>query len=163
MFFSKTLWCRTLLLGAILVQGCATQSPAPVSERGALPDRGVTTGSESNAPVVSSGQAKSEPTPAWKPNTQARTTLPAVVELLQRADQLMSNYAWDDAILVAERGLRIDARNPSLYLVLAKSYAALGERGKARLFAEQGRSLSASDRGIKAAFDEILLQVIPAS
>ncbi len=154
-----------LLFVLIVLQGCATSSSAPVSDVGRIPPASSTPAKPS-VPESTGGsvdESHAAPAPSWKPDTQARTTLPAVIQLLQRAQELMANYAWDEAILAAERGLRIDARNPALYLVLAKSYGALGQTGKARLFAEQGRSLSYSDAEMKSQFDDILAELIHAS
>ncbi len=157
-----------LLVAMVIIQGCVTQSAVPVRDTGgASSSTSQSTTSSALPKPGSAGESKTEPSPgpsaSWKPDTQARATLPAVIQLLERARELMANNAWDDAILAAERGLRIDARNPALYLVLAKSYTALGQAGKARLFAEQGRSLSHSDSEIKHQFDDILAVLPQAS
>ncbi len=147
-----------------LLSACAVQTRAPVEDAGRYPEPpSSSTASPEQAPQAPATATPAEPAPAWKPNTQARTTLPAVVELLTRADSLMATEQWNNAIVVAERGLRIDARNAGFYLVLAKSYHALGNWGKARQFAEQGRSLARSGTGIRDAFDRLLTDLTAAS
>ena len=45
---------------------------------------------------------------------------------------------WDDLITLAERGLRIDRREPEFYWFLARGYWGLANIKQAKAFAQQG-------------------------
>lgn len=63
----------------------------------------------------------------------------AVSDLIAGSQRDYDRGDWDSAIAVAERALRIDRRQPEVYLLLAKCYRALGEPDQALQFVEQGR------------------------
>lgn len=67
-----------------------------------------------------------------------RPAVDALQELLGEAREQAMVGNWAGAIASAERGLRIDRRQPELYLLLARSYRALGRPDRARQFAGQG-------------------------
>lgn len=62
----------------------------------------------------------------------------AVNQLLNDARRHLSAGNWEAAGVSAERGLRIDRREPELYLVLAKAYVGLSEPQRALEFVRQG-------------------------
>ena len=64
--------------------------------------------------------------------------VPLVEKLIDQSNQSLHSNRFDQAINLAERGLRIDRKEPRLYLVLAKTYSAKGDRQQASYFAEQG-------------------------
>lgn len=109
---SGRLWL--LLLTLILFGGCAIR---PVEEQ---------------AP-------KQEPSsvPSSRPSAN-RPAVQALDRMLQEARDQFESGQWQAAIASAERGLRIDRREPELYLLLAKSYRVLAELDRARQFAMQG-------------------------
>ncbi|GAB1262631.1 hypothetical protein NBRC116495_33380 [Aurantivibrio plasticivorans] len=57
--------------------------------------------------------------------------------MLVQAQQALSGGDSQSAIAFAERGLRIDRRNPELYMVLAKAYTNMDDINRATQFAEQ--------------------------
>ncbi len=63
----------------------------------------------------------------------------AVTDLILSSQSEYDKGDWQSAIAVAERALRIDRRQPSVYLLLAKSYRAMGETKQALQFVEQGQ------------------------
>lgn len=63
----------------------------------------------------------------------------AVQDLVANAQREYDKGDWQSAVAVAERALRIDRRQPAVYLILAKCYRAMGENGQALQFVEQGR------------------------
>lgn len=75
-------------------------------------------------------------TTAEEPSTDSGTA--AVVSLIDQARLAYERGEYDVAIAVAERGLRIDRREPELYLLLAQSYQHLARPDRAGQFAQQG-------------------------
>lgn len=73
-----------------------------------------------------------------QPSTPAAPPVQALSQMLQDSRAQVDARNWQGAIVSAERGLRIDRREPELYLLLAKSYWALAELDRARQFARQG-------------------------
>ena len=64
--------------------------------------------------------------------------VPLVEKLIDQSNQSLDNDRFDQAIDLAEQGLRVDRKEPRLYLVLAKTYTAKGNRQQANYFAQQG-------------------------
>jgi tetratricopeptide (TPR) repeat protein len=123
--------CMGALLSLGLLTACATQSTIePVVQEPEV------------APV-------SESTPVEMPQTtEMPRTLPAVKPpaAVNIATDSLTNLAraqyqarqYQSAIATAERGLRIDRRAASLYLLLAQSYMQLDMPQKAMNFVQQG-------------------------
>jgi Tfp pilus assembly protein PilF len=63
---------------------------------------------------------------------------PAVDGLIEQAGMAYQAGDYHGAIASAERGLRIDRREPALYLLLAQSYLELARPRQADEFARQG-------------------------
>lgn len=63
---------------------------------------------------------------------------PAVDGLIEQAGLAYQSGDYQGAIASAERGLRIDRREPALYLLLARSYLELAQPRQADEFARQG-------------------------
>lgn len=63
---------------------------------------------------------------------------PAVDGLIEQAGLAYQTGDFQGAIASAERGLRIDRREPALYLLLARSYLELAQPRQADEFARQG-------------------------
>ncbi len=59
-------------------------------------------------------------------------------QFLQAASSAQAQQDWHEAIEQAERGLRVNRRQPELYLILAQSYWQLGKQSLASQFARQG-------------------------
>ncbi|MGQ9425387.1 tetratricopeptide repeat protein [Gilvimarinus sp. F26214L] len=75
-----------------------------------------------------------------RPGSPAPSAAPvqALNRMLEDARTLVAAGDWQGAIVNAERGLRIDRREPELYLLLATSYRGLAQLDRARQFARQG-------------------------
>lgn len=115
-------FCK-IIIGVILVLGlsaCITTIPNEPSEPG----------------TVAMDRNKLPPQPDETPpaNRGAR----AVADLIAASQAEYQRGEWHGAIATAERALRIDRRQPQIYLLMAKSYRALGDTRQARQFAEQG-------------------------
>ena len=80
-----------------------------------------------------------EPSNLDAPTTQsAPTTVPLSSELKKQSEESLQYEQWNQAILLAERGLRIDRKEPFFYWVLARAYQQLFEIQKSIEFARQG-------------------------
>ncbi len=88
----------------------------------------------STVPEVPIEERGSVSQPASKEGSLNRATALLIVE----AQRQFENNDWRAAIATAERGLRVDRREVRLYLVIAKSYRALGNLDLSKQFAEQG-------------------------
>lgn len=62
----------------------------------------------------------------------------ALNQLLKDAHRHLAAENWEAASASAERGLRIDRREPELYLVLARAYLGLADPRRALEFVRQG-------------------------
>ena len=74
------------------------------------------------------------------PVYQERTprVLPIVERLFDQADAALNNSQWEQAIALAEKGLRIERKDPRFYWVLATAYAQLSNKKQSQSFAKQG-------------------------
>lgn len=99
---------------------------------------------ESSSPVVID-----EPAPVEDPDNvvvnarpispdQSRQSIPVVDTLAQQADNQLEEGNFDRAIDLAEKGLRIDRKDPRFYLVLASAYHQLNDKSQSASFAKQG-------------------------
>ena len=64
--------------------------------------------------------------------------IPLVEKLVKQSNGALSYQRYDKAINLAERGLRIDRKDPRFYLVLARAYRALNHKKQSVYFAKQG-------------------------
>lgn len=69
----------------------------------------------------------------------------AVNQLLTDARRHLVAQNWEAASASAERGLRIDRREPELYLVLARAYLGLADPHRALEFVRQGLRYANND------------------
>ncbi|BFM05731.1 tetratricopeptide repeat protein [Halioxenophilus aromaticivorans] len=72
------------------------------------------------------------------PASAPSTAVPIEQQFIIAANQAQAQQDWSTAIEQAERGLRVNRRQPELYLILAQSYWQLGESAQASQFARQG-------------------------
>ena len=63
---------------------------------------------------------------------------PLTAKILQQAQQQLKADDISGAIVSAERGLRVDRREPEFYAVLAEAYSVLNNRAQSIQFAKQG-------------------------
>lgn len=80
----------------------------------------------------------------------------AVSSLIQAARSAYQTGDYTGAIASAERGLRIDRREPELYLLLAQSYLAQARPAQAEQFARQGLRHSSSGTWVSQALQALL-------
>jgi predicted Zn-dependent protease len=136
------LCCVVPLLVPVL-QGCSSASPsrpAPVVGEQGQPAPGLpapgqpaaqTYGLQSPAPGQVSGQAP-----------VARSHSPAVVALLEHAEQQANDGELESAAASLERAIRIDPRNPVLWYHLATVRLAQGDPSQAEQLAVKSNSLA---------------------
>jgi len=79
----------------------------------------------------------------------------AVISLVEQSRLAYEHGDYNSAIQSAERGLRIDRREPELYLVLAQSYLALARPAQAEQFAQQGLRHSLPDSRLYQALEAV--------
>lgn len=79
----------------------------------------------------------------------------AVISLIDQARMAYQQGDFEAAIATAERGLRIDRREPEFYLVLAQSYMSLSKPEQARQFAQQGLRFSPPDSHLYQALETV--------
>lgn len=70
--------------------------------------------------------------------TVSRSADQALTQLIAESRAQVASRDWQAAIATAERGLRIERREPELYLLLALGYQGLAENARAVQFARQG-------------------------
>jgi Tfp pilus assembly protein PilF len=98
------------------------------------------------APVV-----PPEKPPISRPQPSApQAPVHALNRMLQESRAQVAAGDWQAAIVSAERGLRIDRREPELYLLLATSYWELADGDRARQFARQGLRYVVDPRSLVA-------------
>ena len=160
---------RWALLLYALLAGCATHQPAPVEVRspgspapGAVqpllapaapdaaqtfpaPDRGQrladAVGREAGAPATVP--------PAQRPRTQPAAN-PAVVALLNRANQETGSGRHDTAAASLERAIKIEPGNAWLWHRLASTRLAQGRPGEAAALAAKSNTLAVGDAELQA-------------
>ena len=89
--------------------------------------------------------------------TKQSTGNRATAQLIADAQEQFQRNDWQAAIAIAERGLRVDRREVRLYLLIAKSYRALGSLDISKQFAEQGlRYVSEPTSAIALEFNRLL-------
>jgi tetratricopeptide (TPR) repeat protein len=130
--------CSGVLVVGLLV-GCATM---PDGQRPPVVDQGV----ETPAPASQTGDyvddyGKPQP-PAAQP--------PAVLALLDRAEQQANAGELGSAAVTLERAIRIDSRNPVLWHHLASVRLAEGESAQAEQLAAKSNSLAPGNRPLQA-------------
>jgi Flp pilus assembly protein TadD len=67
-----------------------------------------------------------------------RPSSPLQQKILQSAQQKIAAKDSEGAIVLAEKGLRIDRKDPQFYIVLARAYKQLGDKQQSSYFARQG-------------------------
>ena len=72
-----------------------------------------------------------------RPDAQ-KTAVPIVGRLVAQANRQVGAAEYKKAINTAERGLRINRKEPRLYLALAKAYRGLSNARQSSYFASQG-------------------------
>ncbi len=122
----------------------ATPRSAPVEEIGKV---------EPTAPVTTAP----EPTVQIRPGSdQSYRSSRAIDGLLSDGWKLFEQQRYDASVSVAERALRIDRRNPEVYLLLARSYLLQSQPALAKQFARQGLAFANSSEPVYRQLQELL-------
>lgn len=146
----KLLLCVRQQLGFIalisfiaLLAACAS-SPNEVVIRdatGAIPSPDKTPASDSEkAPKETSLQSDQQISTATAviQNKQEQAVSPLQQRLRLSAQQRLAAGDLQEAIVLAEKGLRIDRKDAQFYLVLARAYQQLNDKSQSSYFAQQG-------------------------
>jgi tetratricopeptide (TPR) repeat protein len=109
----------------------------------------------SSKPAIPVEEARSNPlsTP-----TAERSTLPAVNSLINKARGLAAGGKYAEAESTLDRALRIDSRDPNIYLALAEVYIAQGEVEQVAPAARRGLERATDGSVTHARLEEILLE-----
>ena len=92
-----------------------------------------------------------EPFNPIAPNTKpAPSTIPLSSELKKQSEKSLQYEQWNQAILLAERGLRIDRKEAFFYWVLAKAYQQLFKTQQSIEFARQGLRYVSNNEWLKS-------------
>ena len=83
----------------------------------------------------------------------------AVSALLQEGRSYYRAENYDRSIAIAERAQRLNPRRAEVYLLLAKSYFALGQSQLAEQLSQRGLSFSQSDVTIRRKLQSLLVQI----
>lgn len=120
------------LLSVCLLTACANHTIVEPDQQDRSQENTVITEGEPQRPIAPAQPAIAQQPPQPTPISIAAESLAQLARSQYQARQYQS------AIATAERGLRIDRRASSLYLVLAQSYMQLGLPNKANNFVQQG-------------------------
>lgn len=136
-FFSAVI--KMSLATLLIILTACTSTSGPVVIRESSPPifdqkQSDSTGSETAAVAV-------QPVTPDKPINR----MPVIEKLLTQSNAEIENKNYDKAIGLAERGLRINRKEPRLYLALSKAYRGEGNRQQSVYFAKQG--LRYSEKG----------------
>jgi predicted Zn-dependent protease len=122
----------------LFIHGCSSapshQHPTPVVEQGQK--------LSAQPPTITYQAPGYEPAPGTATVLTASTQPPAVVALLQQAEQQANAGDLEPAAASLERAIRIDPRNPVLWHHLATVRLAQGEPSQAEQLASKSNSLA---------------------
>ena len=96
------------------------------------------------------------------PPVEDRTSRPnsngsiVINNILQQANQASSEYRWEDAAVILERGLRIEPRNPLLWQRLAQVRYGQSDYQQAIQLAAKSNTFAAGDHYIKQQNSQIM-------
>jgi predicted Zn-dependent protease len=149
-----------LLLVHCVMQGCSSPAPReyspPVVEKGQqAPAQRSSFGKD--APSQAAPAAR---TPSTSPDgAVVRSQPPAVVALLDQAEQQANAGELETAAASLERAIRIDPRNPVLWYHLATVRLSQGELSQAEQLAVKSNSLAVDNRPQQARNWQLIAQV----
>ena len=143
---------RFIVIPLVIVAAC-TSGPVPVRD---------ITSQSSEQLAVQSGQPSI-------PASSAPEIAPSIVQpdlepvplndtLKQHAEQSLQQQRWQQAILFAERGLRVNRKEPFFYWVLSTAYQQLSEIQKSIDFARQGLRYIADDKRLERQLTSLATQ-----
>ncbi len=135
-------WYRTPVLAAVpvvLLQACSTPVHYPPRDMPPSPPV-IEQGTPAPVPPPQVHVPQQVPVPAPAPETRAQS--PAVVALLDTAEQQANAGDLEAAAASLERAIRIDPRNPVLWYHLATVRLSQGEAAAAEQLAAKSNSLA---------------------
>jgi len=152
-----------LILAQCFMQGCSSTAPRehspPVVDKGQQAPV-QQSGSRTAVPVQERPRSQLPP-PAYTDLPGAavvRSQPPAVVALLQQAEQQANAGELEPAAASLERAIRIDPRNPVLWYHLATVRLSQGESSQAEQLAVKSNSLAAGNRTQQARNWQLIAQ-----
>ncbi|MEO0443828.1 MAG: hypothetical protein AAFZ92_08840 [Pseudomonadota bacterium] len=83
---------------------------------------------------------------------------PLLESIIQQANEVLALGDTNKSIALAEKGLRIDRKQPRLYLVLAKAYLEKNNQQQSRFFAQQGLRYRSVDKMIESELRQLARQ-----
>jgi cytochrome c-type biogenesis protein CcmH/NrfG len=141
-----------LLLAQYLLQGCSSPAPRespPVVDKG-QPAAVQQSGTRAAVPVPAQTRPYVPPPVPSQEIVAVRSQPPAVVALLDQAEQQANAGELEPAAASLERAIRIDPRNPVLWYHLATVRLSQGESAQAAQLAAKSNSLAAGNRAQQA-------------
>lgn len=148
----KGIRCYWIVICMMLVACSAVNGPVVIRDAGdvsrtvVLPDSADQDNKQSNTPAHTQDNATigNEAAPSIRPvspNKKTMSSSPLKEKLLQQAEQKLkedTQASAQAAIVLAERGLRLDRKDPRFYFILASAYNRLGNQTQSVFFAQQG-------------------------
>gem|GEM_PF-1524735 len=127
---------RVVILAFVCVTGACSVAPVQVEDA-------TSSSSTVEAAADINHSAPRVISPAKSEDEKARA---ASDVLLQQAYEQYDHDRWQQAVQLAERGLRIDRYNAHWHLLLAKCYTHLGDDERAQEFVSQGLAYAPSGK-----------------
>lgn len=127
-----------LVLGVILLAGCASGPGPDIYVPAQQPVEGESSSAEDDKAPRPTGEERSGPSH----QSEAQALSPAAVSLMRDADRSLRNGQVGAAIGRLERAQRISPRSAEVYYRLAQAYRANDQLGRAEQFALRGLSLT---------------------
>ena len=125
-----------LVIFLMLLSACTTTATGPVSIRDVRP---------AITPEVKHDDVVKPPSVQPVAPTKAVISSPLKQKLIKQSQQQLSNQNFSSAIALAERGLRVDRKEPRFYLVLSSAYYRSGNKSQSAYFAQQGLRYARKD------------------
>jgi len=125
---------RVAILAFVFMSGACSVAPVQVEDATLSSAEASIAVNPSGMRVISSAVSEGEKAEA------------ASGVLLRQAYEQYDHDRWQQAVQLAERGLRIDRYNAQWHLLLAKCYTRLGDGNRAQEFASQGLAYAPSGK-----------------
>lgn len=138
--------------GMFFLSGCITTSPAPVEDRGEQP--------QANPYVVHAEEAVATPYKRYEGNDPGQSQGgEAVVSLLDDASKQAKSGRLDSSAASIERALRIQPKNPGLWLQLARIRMQQGKLQQAEGLAAKSMALSLNNTQLRIDNWQLVAQI----
>jgi len=152
---------KHLLVIVALVVATSACAPLQTSSGPAAPVDSRTAPTSPDSPgAAEAGPVEKSPTKIIAPAQQTISPAQkAVSALLQEGWSYYRAENYDRSVAIAERAQRLNPRRAEIYLLLAKSYFALGQGQLAEQLSQRGLSFSQSDVTIRRKLQSLLVQI----